>query len=94
MRIDWKYLFLLLLLLAWLGFSIYTYTYFKGECKQSSENPFVYSAKKADAIECSCRLNNGQTLLFNQERAWYPITIKAQKFDYNFTIDTNAKEVE
>lgn len=64
---------LIVMLVVLLSFSLYTFIYFKTECSQSKDNPFVYAAKRTNATSCACLLNDGNILQFNQEKAWVTI---------------------
>lgn len=88
-QINWRYWILIGLILAWLIVSIYFYNYFKQECKQSQENPFVYVAKRAGAEICSCLYEDGSSINFNQERAWFVIEKKFNNSLNGFNISLN-----
>jgi len=72
MKIDkekFRFYLLVFLLIILLIFCSYMYLYFKTECKVVEENPLIYSAKKYDANQCYCYLNNDDVIFFNQSNA-------------------------
>ena len=77
-KINWNFWMLMAMILIWLVVSVYFFIYFKTECKVVTENPYIYAAKRADAEFCSCFLNGGGTLEFDQTRAWQRIGQESQ----------------
>ena len=75
-----KFWLLIFVLSLFLGFNVYTYVYFKTECKNSQDNPFVYAAQRSNAVYCSCILPDNRTLNFNKEKAWFVVENKPFNF--------------
>ena len=85
-----KFWLLIFVLTLFLGFNVYTYVYFKTECKNSQDNPFVYAAQRSGAVMCSCILPNNKTLNFNQEKAWF--NVKNKPFNFSELIYKGGNE--
>jgi hypothetical protein len=62
--------FAILLLVIVIGLFIYIIITLKQNISLINENPLTYSAKKYNLDMCSCGLERGATLFFNQEKAW------------------------
>lgn len=80
-----KFWIIVIGLTAWLLFSVFTFVYFKTECKVVEENPLKYSAEKYDIDLCTCFTTGGTTLFFNKTKVWYvqkgiPTTGMAERF--------------
>lgn len=65
-----QFYILMFALIIWLGFSIFTFIYFKNECSMAKESPLSYAAKKHNIDTCSCFIGEGEMLFFNQTRVW------------------------
>lgn len=61
---------IIILLIIWLLFSVFTFFYFKNKCEIAKENPLKYGARKYDITQCSCFTTSGENLFFNQTKVW------------------------
>jgi len=87
-----QFYILIFALVLWLGFSIFTFFYFKTECSMAKDSPLSYAAQKYNLDTCSCFTDDGNMIFFNQTKVWIERKVGGSRPKINLSDMDKLKE--